>query len=267
MVTVAEIKQELKKLKVDEEVVKKTKGKRALEELLKKSLPDDYVPEYEIVSKMPECKFPKTEESIIPKIGDSKWHDYVMTLFEEDEIYKGNPTVDGLRRVATKLFGQIVNIDIAVIKPITLNDPTVTVEFTLRFGHFDCSYSGIADATSENIKPPYNKFLTAMAETRAEGRALKRALCLKRVISAEEMEDVGIISSEEASYRPRQSGLSDMQTNLINIICGPKPKGLDIDVSNMDAAEEIVSIWLKQKGYFYIPNIRIPRSYGKEIDF
>jgi len=35
----------------------------------------------------------------------------------------------------------------------------------------------------------------------------------------------------------------------------------------MDAAEEIISIWLKQKGYFFIPNIRIPHSYGKEIDF
>lgn len=35
----------------------------------------------------------------------------------------------------------------------------------------------------------------------------------------------------------------------------------------MDPAEEIVSLWLKQQGYFSIPNIKIPKSRGKEVDF
>src|SRR5689334_6604577 len=52
-----------------------------------------------------------------PDFNSYEWHDYVMKQFMPDELFEGNPTVDGLRRVTEALIGKIVESVSHVITP------------------------------------------------------------------------------------------------------------------------------------------------------
>ena len=43
-----------------------------------------------------------------PMPTDPKWNDYVLSLFEENELFDKMPLTNGLRRVAELLMGRIV---------------------------------------------------------------------------------------------------------------------------------------------------------------
>ena len=44
-----------------------------------------------------------------PSVTSPDWNDYVLSLFEKDELYDGRPKCHGLRRVAELLLGEIVS--------------------------------------------------------------------------------------------------------------------------------------------------------------
>ena len=160
--------------------------------------------------------------------NDEGWTDYVLGLLSKDELIEGNPTVDGLRRLAHFLIGDIVESLSEIIQtPNKNNDNRACVIHTIFFDNycnrsFFKSYdgnskmlgkkiSGSADASPDNIPDKkYQKYLVSMAETRAESRALRRAVMLKKVVNSEEI--MGEIDIDRGP-------INDMQINFIKQIC------------------------------------------------
>ena len=122
-----------------------------------------------------------------PKPTDPEWNDYVLSLFDESELYDSRPLCAGLRRVAELLLGEIV-----ISRPTQVFPPkedngigraTVIWEIVFQNGS---TFSDVADCWEGNTDDTFCVFNTATAATRAEGRALRKALRLKTV-AAEEM--------------------------------------------------------------------------------
>jgi len=131
------------------------------------------------------------------KPGDVGWTSHVMALLNDDEKYDKYPLANGLRRLTELLIGDIVGVTSQVVEaPTAMNGhrATVTVELHIENGNRTFVYAGSADAWTENCSPPYDKFPVAMAESRAEGRALRRALKVN-VATAEEMREFGSVPS------------------------------------------------------------------------
>ena len=45
-----------------------------------------------------------------PNITSPEWNDYVMALFEENELIEGRPIAAGLRRISEMVLGPIVSV-------------------------------------------------------------------------------------------------------------------------------------------------------------
>lgn len=172
-----------------------------------------------------------TEDSVVsvedntivaPTMDSTQWHDYVMGLFDADEMQDGNPTVDGLRRVSQQIFGYIIDEG---PKPVVSSNDFSVVEYFFIFENADGRQKRVSSLGETNNRnncvTPFCHFPTTIAETRAQGRALRRALGLRKVISAEEL---GVIMEET----PKEFGglITQTQIKAINNLC---KKG-DIDV-------------------------------------
>ena len=79
---------------------------------------------------------------------------------------------------------------------------------------------------------PYQNHAVATAETRAEGRALKRALNLARVVTAEE---VATSTVNHQTGQESDSSINDSQIKLLSIMCANDNRGLDINVEKFVA--------------------------------
>ncbi len=125
------------------------------------------------------------ETSVKPT--DPEWNDYVLGHFSEKELFDGRPLCAGLRRVCELLLGRIVISRPTQVFPPTAADEigraTVVWEVVFEDGSI---FSDVADAWEGNTDDTFCVFNTATAATRAEGRALRKALRLKTV-AAEEM--------------------------------------------------------------------------------
>lgn len=138
-----------------------------------------------------------SEEAKIPTIHDIEWTDHVLSFLTDDEKIMGNPTTDGLRRIFEKVMDcQIIESESTVVQsPSRENEMRATVQFTLIFkpnvsntAFIDTrSVSGCADVYWGNCDKVFRNHPVAVAETRAEGRALRRALRLRKVVAAEEI--------------------------------------------------------------------------------
>ncbi len=147
------------------------------------------------------------EHQDTPNINDEGWVEYVIGLLREDEQVDGRPTVDGLRRLTEELLGEIVTCTTKVHHN-TENYASTTVRIELGDGRI---MDGSADANENNTKFPYSKFLVAMSETRAEGRALRKLLRL-RVASVEEVDN-----QEDTSLKEEK--VSDSQIKALSVVC------------------------------------------------
>lgn len=177
-----------------------------------------------------------TEEKTIPSYLSPEWHDYVMTFFSQNELMDGNPTTAGLRRVAELLLGEIVSSKPIETFPVKENGPgraTVVyeVQFDWKLVPGDVSagstgkirtYADVADVWHGNTDGLFCGYAPATASTRAEGRALRKALKL-RGVAAEEIckHDVAKIVAEETVEK-----ISNEQVSFIDSKC----KKLDINV-------------------------------------
>lgn len=175
-----------------------------------------------------------------PTSYDYEWTDYVLSDLHDNEIFDGNPTVDSLRRLVNKFIGKIVSNDTR-IEPHSKEKYAVAV---VRIGvnmqkhgqyiNDDVIYcSGASDASPESVKDPYDKHLIAIAETKAEGRALRKLLQLRKTVSAEEMD-----INESVAPEGSTDSITDNQINFIDIMSNNK-RGVDINVVKL----------LKKMGY------------------
>lgn len=175
-----------------------------------------------------------TEESTTPSITSVEWNDYVMGLFDAEELQDGSPKCDGLRRVAQLLLGNIVNTDTIVVSAASNDNnhrATVVVKITFDNNGRDITYSGAADSCYDNTDNIYRTYPTAIAETRAESRALRKALNLKTVV-AEEVSKVSQLDVGDSSF----SKIQGPQIKAIDVLC----KRLNISV------EKFINMGTKQ---------------------
>ena len=193
-------------------------------------------------TKKVEEKVEEVSTSVTPnEIG---WTDHVLGLLNKDELIEGNPTTDGLRRVFE------IALDCTVIQamsevlqqPTPDNEKRATVVHTLSYIMNDedmedalrtRSVSGSADVYWGNCDKVFRNHPVAVAETRAEGRALRRALKLRKVVAAEEL-------VEDAEDNPDFDSVSKITPNQINFI-DVIAKRCDINVHNVIKALDIVA--------------------------
>lgn len=166
------------------------------------------------------------EEAVfVPSPQDEGWTEYVLnTILREDEKYEGNPTVDGLRRAVECLYGEIIIYETEVVKAPSMSDPSSTVIVRIELGE-EGNYKRVeacADANIENTNSPYNKYLVAMAETRAEARALRKMLRLKQVVAAEEL------SNFEEDENLKNQLASDTQIKALDVMCSKERADINI---------------------------------------
>ncbi len=156
----------------------------------------DKLPDVEDIIPSPDTKEDQEEvcdsEELVPPIpSDPEWTQYVLGKFLDDEIDGQNPRVEGLRRVAGELVGELLEEGCDLITA-----PTEDNRFRAcakAWGVFltpegrTKRFEALADAHSQNCLEDYATYLVAMADTRAKGRMYRNALCLRRVVSAEEV--------------------------------------------------------------------------------
>jgi hypothetical protein len=119
-----------------------------------------------------------------------EWATFVMGQFADDELEGENPKVDGLRRVAEKLIGPILEEGCDLISPPTIeNQGRACVKAWVLFKTTQGRkrFEGLADVYEGNCAEEYARFPTSVAESRARGRCFRAALKLRRVVAAEEM--------------------------------------------------------------------------------
>jgi hypothetical protein len=137
-----------------------------------------------------------------PEENTPEWSPYIFSLFEDSELIEEMPTCDGLRRVFKLVIGEIVSVDMDVIKAPTLQDPSATVKCLIRYtdslNRMMKSISDVFDVNSENTPWPYCKASVATAATKAEARVLRKGLGLNKIYSSEEMHQ-GFETSEQVT--------------------------------------------------------------------
>jgi len=174
-----------------------------------------------------------------PNQNDIGWTDYVLGLLSDDEKISGNPTTDGLRRVfEIALNCAVVESTSNVVQtPDINNEKRATVVHTIGYilNNSDSNsdpmllnmrtVSGAADVYWGNCDKVFRNHPVAVAETRAEGRALRRALKLRKVVAAEEL-------AKDIEDHPDHDTVNKITNNQINFI-DVLSKRLDINVNKM----------------------------------
>lgn len=255
--SIAEIREELKKLGVDEEFLKNSKS-ILVDKLISYHGPettaypfetgtiDGYQVERPIVfpinlEEMPVETVKETPAVMenpdqpvrpqTPEYGTVEWSEWVMSKFEKNELEKGNPKVDGLRRVAEEVLGFITIENRSIGLPHRDNKYTATVESKVNVSPFrlaysqgrawrDFSFTDVAEAGQFNTVWPYSAHPSATAATRAEGRALRKMLKLRNVVAAEEL----TIQTEQEAFGTEpewepESAMTQEQLTLLEIMC------------------------------------------------
>ena len=250
-VKVAEIRKELvETYGLEESEVKSIKGKLELVKMIEEQKTLAAIDDIDFGDESNDGDFEASHDKVVnelleqaeekqevssPSICDPEWSDYVLSKFEYDELVDGNPTVDGLRRVTELVLGPIIEMKSNIVQaPDKENQgrATVSCSITVVINWHDNLHhrtaTGSGDAWHKNTDMPYSKFPVAMAETRAEGRALRRLLQLRKVVAAEELSETA--SSEEADY---SENINDSQISFIDVMCKSVGRGLDISVEKL----------------------------------
>jgi len=170
-----------------------------------------------------------------PSYVSAEWSDYVMSHFQPNELIDGNPICAGLRRVAELLLGTIVETGPEQVFPATESGKpgraTVVYKVIIDWMNtgFYKTFREVADVWHGNTDDLFCAHPVATASTRAEGRALRKALKI-RALAAEELAKKDIVSivqatTTSADWNPEDT-ISNQQVTFVNNKC----KQLDIDV-------------------------------------
>lgn len=177
----------------------------------------------------------KQEESK-PDPSSPEWTDYVMGFFEPKELIDGNPLTFGLRRVAELLVGEIISskpTQVIISHPpgIGLSGKT-TVQYEVQFlvtrkdgTQYVKTFADVADTWEANTDDIFLVHGSATASTKAEGRALRKALKI-RAVAAEELTKKDASKYLGQTSDQAEERISKDQINFINLKC----QKMDIDV-------------------------------------
>jgi len=187
-----------------------------------------------------------------PDPTSPEWNEYVLSLFDDSELYDGRPLCHGLRRVAELLMGRIVSSKPTQVFAPTGGDEigraTVIWEIIFEDGSL---FSDVADCWEGNTDDAFCVFNTATAATRAEGRALRKALRIKTV-AAEEMTNKNTASivrsisqtkameTTEGEYNDSER-MTDKQENFLDVKCG------QVNVNVEKLFKEVFGLNVKRK--------------------
>ncbi len=183
------------------------------------------------------------ESHEVPEMSDPKWHSYVMSHFLVDELDNGAPKVEGLRRVTQQLIGRIVSSGPVQVFPSTdsIGPGRATVVYQVEIlpvGGTLLTFREVADSCAGNTDPEFVKYPVAIASTRAEARALRKALQIK-VVSADEMVNTSVpdeitnnsvnkmVQEETGNDLNEYELITDSQIKVVGALC----ERLGIDVS------------------------------------
>ena len=178
--------------------------------------------EYDVVDNNPQT----------PSEYDPEWSEYLLDQLSDSELINGAPTVDGLRRITEKCFGEIVGSKSAIIEsPTSQNNQRCTICHTLTISKYrsaqSISVDGCVDVLYHKTPYPFKDHLVATADTRAEGKALRRALKI-RVVTAEELQN-----EDEQEALSSDELVNDQQVLALNQLC----KRLDLSVKSFVKGE------------------------------
>jgi len=238
-VSVEELRDALVGFGMDEVEVSDIKGKS---NLVKKHREMSGEP---IVAEATELVVTNEEKPVAPTRPDytsPEWEQFVLSqLTDREKDKEGHPRVAGLRRLTEKLLGPIVCSGPVETKSYeTESSPggkavvtfSVTIEWMKDGVEFGLTgplekreYRAVASCTRFNSDDAFCVYPEAIAETRAEARALRRALRLSTV-SADEItqKDTGRILEEYVANSPRMAEgpstmITDQQKLVIQNMC------------------------------------------------
>jgi hypothetical protein len=192
--------------------------------------------------------FSDTKEVAI-QVGSVEWNDYVLGLLDVDEKDdKGRPRCDGLRRVFNQVFDVIVSHSterVFLDNEVVVNWETVFVPhkeivFSDGGGIPTRTVSALASASTKNTNPPFDKFLAAIADTRAEARCYRKALLL-RGPAAEEMEE-----NEEVEAGPASESQIQTATFMAGRLAISVPKLLAYNRKEIAPKSKVKSLTLEK---------------------
>lgn len=184
------------------------------------------------------------ERAIGIKYGYNKeWNDYILGLLDEAEVFDGYPKVNGLARLVD-ILGDVISSKATHVLVSHGETRSVTVNYEIQiewklntpvgFGNLNFTpqirtFGGVADAEHDpgNL---YMKHPAALAETKAYGRALKKALALTTV-TLEEMQ-----TSAEGPVKTRDSA---QITGPLKSVIQAKSLGLNLNLN------EVIKEWNK----------------------
>lgn len=132
-----------------------------------------------------------------PQRHDVNWTEYILNQLTENEKDQEYPKTCGLCRLLEQEVAPIISIESRVIQaPNSQNNMLATVKTKITLANGEI-YEACADAQKAHLSHPYDKHITAIAETRSEGRAYRRALKLTGVVTQEEMIDAALTDIED----------------------------------------------------------------------
>lgn len=128
------------------------------------------------------------------------------------------PRLKGLQRLAHQNRGGVVAVNSDIKNTPARDNPiaSVTVQYAFKDGTV---FTGSADATTKAHKEPYSLHLVAVAESKAEARALRRAFNISTV-AAEEIGSAPVAGNDDGP-------IEDVQIQGIRKV--GKRKGLETD--------------------------------------
>ncbi len=185
-----------------------------------------------------------------PSPSDVEWTDFVLGKMTVKEKFGNRPKCDGLRRVFGAVMGDIVESMSRVVQAANIeNANRCTVEHTIRFiKHGDTMgrvrvVTDCVDISTLNTSDPFSRYPTASAGTIAEGRALKKALCLVNVQTAEEM------NAPVATPMESSSPIKPTQKNIITKSASDQNISLDKMLKEMFDAKVITVADISRMSY------------------
>lgn len=184
---------------------------------------------------------PSLSDPPIP--SDAGWTQYVLSLFQDDEMDGEHPRLEGLRRVAELLLGGVVAERCELISSPTMeNGERACAKASIVFSDGQV-FEALADACPSNCMKDFAIYPVAMADTRAKGRAYRSALKLKRVVSAEE---IGVNSENDVdANRNIQSGQQTtirLLSDRLNISIQKLLADLEISCETKDGGAILTSL-------------------------